>query len=55
MKLSKKYAKHCGRYGLNMLLPCENEWTCFSSGFNLIKRKNELTKNQRKIETLSFD
>ena len=55
MKLSKKYVNYCGDYGQNMLLPCENEWICFSSGFNLIKRKHKPTENQRKKKILSFD
>ena len=30
------------------LLPCEHEFTCFSCGYNVIKRKHELSKVQRK-------
>ena len=32
----------------NLLLPYEYEFTCVSCGFNLYKRKHELTKIQRK-------
>ena len=44
----KKYAKHCGHCGRNRLLPYQYEWTCISRGYNVIKRKQELSKNQRK-------
>ena len=37
--------KHCNR---NTPLPYEYEFTCFSCGYNVIKRKHELSKNQRK-------
>ena len=43
---NKKYAKPCGHR--ITLLPHLNEWTCISSGYNVIKRKHELSKNQRK-------
>ena len=39
------YCEYCCR---NMLLPYEYEWTCFSRGYNVIKRKNQLSKIQRK-------
>ena len=42
------YGKHCGHCRRNMLLPYEYEWTCFSCGFNVNKRKHELSKIQRK-------
>ena len=48
VEISKKYEtlrKHCGR---NMLLPYEYEWTGFSSGYNVFKRKHELSKIQQK-------
>ena len=35
-----------------MLLPYDYELTCFGCGYNVIKRKNELTKFQRK--TIKF-
>ena len=44
-----KQCKHCAR---KKLLPYEHEQTCFSCGCNVIKRKNELIKFQRK--TLNF-
>ena len=31
-----------------MLLPYEYEWSCFGCGYNLNKRKHELSKIQRK-------
>ena len=37
--------KHCNR---NTLLPYENEWSCFSCGYNVIKGKHEVAKIQRK-------
>ena len=43
-----KYGKHCGHCNRNTFLPYEYEWTCVSCGFNLIKRKHQLTKIQRK-------
>ena len=47
-QIIEKYAKHCGHCNRNTLLPNEYEFTCVSCGFNLIKRKHELTKIQRK-------
>ena len=47
-EIIQNYAKKCGHCSRNTSLPYEYEWTCFSSGFNLIKRKHELTKIQRK-------
>ena len=43
-----KDAKHCGHCGRNMWLPYEYECTCFSCGYNVIKRKQELCKSWRK-------
>ena len=40
----QKNAKHCGHCIRNTLLPYEYEWTCFSCGYNVIKRKHELSK-----------
>ena len=31
-----------------MLLPYQYEWSCFGCGYNVIKRKHELSKIQRK-------
>ena len=50
----EKYGKKCGYCNRNTLLPYEYKWTCISCGFNLIKRKHQLTKIQRK-KTLSVD
>ena len=47
-EIIQKYGKHCGHCRRNTLLPYEYEWTCFSCGFNVIKRKYELSKIQRK-------
>ena len=47
-EIIQKYAKKCGHCKRNTLLPYEYEWTCFSCGFNVIKRKHELSKIQRK-------
>ena len=47
-EIIQKYAKHCGQCNRNTLLPYEYEFTCFSCGYNVNKRKNELTKIQRK-------
>ena len=44
----EKYAKRCGHCNRNTLLPYEYEFTCFSCGFNINKRKHELSKIQRK-------
>ena len=47
-EIIQKYAKNCAHCNRNTLLPYEYEWTCISCGFNVIKRKNELSKIQRK-------
>ena len=47
-QILKKHAKHCGHCSQNTLLPYEYEWSCISCGLNLIKRKHELSKIQRK-------
>ena len=47
-EIIQKYAMKCGHCERNTLLPYENEWTCFSCGFNVIKRKHELSKMPRK-------
>ena len=44
----QKYGKHCGHCNRNTLLPYEYEFTCFSCGYNVNKRKHELSKIQRK-------
>ena len=47
-EIIEKYGKNCGHCNRNTLLPYEYEWTCFSCGYNVNKRKNELTKIQRR-------
>ena len=47
-EIIQKYGKHCGHCNRNTLLPYEYENNCIVCGFNLIKRKHELTKIQRK-------
>ena len=47
-EIIQKYGKNCGHCRRNTLLPYEYEWTCFSCGYNVNKRKNELSKIQRK-------
>ena len=47
-RIIEKYGKHCGHCNRNTLLPYEYEYTCFSCGYNVNKRKNELSKIQRK-------
>ena len=44
---SSKYCMHCMR---NTPLPNEYEWTVFSCRYNVVKRKRELTKIQRKLK-----
>ena len=39
---------HCGHCNRNTLLPYEYERTCLFCNYNVIKRKNELSKIQRK-------
>ena len=47
-EIIQKYGKFCGHCTRNTLLPYEYEYTCFSCGYNVNKRKNELSKIQRK-------
>ena len=51
-EIIEKYAKRCGHCNRNTLLPYEYEFTCFSCGFNVNKRKHELSKIQR--EKINF-
>ena len=44
----QKYAKNCGHCKRNTLLPYEYEYTCIVCGYNVNKRKHELSKIQRK-------
>ena len=47
-KIIQNYGKLCGHCNRNTLLPYEYEYTCLLCGYNVIKRKNELSKIQRK-------
>ena len=47
-QIIEKYAKKCLHCSRNTLLPYEYEYTCFSCGYNVNKRKHELSKIQRK-------
>ena len=44
----EKYAKHCGHCNRNTSLPYEYDWSRLSCGYNVNKRKHELSKIQRK-------
>ena len=44
MKKYKNMEKRCGHCNRNTLLPYEYEHSCFSCGYNVNKRKNELSK-----------
>ena len=46
----KKYGTICKHCCPNFLLPYEYEIRCIACGYNKIKRKHELTKNQQKNE-----
>ena len=47
-EIKQNCAKNCGHCNQNTLLPYEYEVTCFSCGYNVNKRKHELSKIQRK-------
>ena len=47
-EIIQKYAKQCRHCIRNMLLPYEYEFTCMACGYNVIKRKHELSKIQKK-------
>ena len=47
-EIFQKYGKHCGHCNRNTLLPYEYEFTCYVRGYNINKRKHELSKIQRK-------
>ena len=47
-EIIQKYAKNCGHCKRNTLLPYEYKWCCFSCNYVVSKRKNELSKIQRK-------
>ena len=47
-EIIKKYGKNCRHCNRKTLLPHEYEFTCLSCGYNVLKRKNELSKIQGK-------
>ena len=47
-QIIEKYAKNCGHCNGNTLIPYEYEFIRFSCGYNVNKRKLELSKIQRK-------
>ena len=47
-EILQKYGKNCGHCNRNTLLPYSYEWSCFSCNYIVSKRKNELSKIQRK-------
>ena len=47
-EIIQKYGKRCGNWNQNTLLPYEYEVTCIVCGYNVNKRKHELSKIQRK-------
>ena len=47
-EIIQKYAKRCGHCNRNTLLPYEYEGSCFSCNYVVSKRKNEVSKIQRK-------
>ena len=47
-EIIQKFAKRCGHCNLNTLLPYEYEFSFIVCGYNVNKRKHELSKIQRK-------
>ena len=47
-EIIQKFGKRCGHCSQSNLLPYEYEFTCISCGYNVNKRKHELSKIQRK-------
>ena len=47
-EIIKNYAKQCRHCNRNTLLPWENDFTCISCGYNIIRQNHELSKIQRK-------
>ena len=43
-EINEKNCKNFGHCKRNNLLPYEYEYTCLSCGYNIIKRKHELSK-----------
>ena len=52
-QIIEKNDKQCGHCKRNTLLPYEYECTCIACGYNIIKRKSELSKIQRKKLSVS--
>ena len=47
-EIIQKYGKSCGHCNRKTLLPYEYEFSCITCGYNVNKRKHELSKIQRK-------
>ena len=47
-EIIQKYGKPFGHCNRNTLLPYRYEITCISCGYNVLKRKHQLSKIQRK-------
>ena len=47
-EIIEQNGKNCGHCNLNTLLPYEYEWSCLSCRFNIIERKHDISKIQRK-------
>ena len=51
-QIIEKYGKRCGHCERNMFLAFifkkQYEWSCFDCAYNVVKRKQELSKIQRK-------
>ena len=47
-EINEKYAKNCLHCNRNTLLPYEFEFTCIVCGYNVAKRKHELSKLPKK-------
>ena len=48
VEIIQNFAKRCGHCNRNTLLPYEYEFTCIVCGYNVNKRKNAISKIQRK-------
>ena len=44
----EKYVTQCMQYARKTSLPKEYDWRCVACGYNVIKRKSQLTKIQQK-------
>ena len=51
-EIIQKYGKNCGHCNRNTLIPYEYEFSCITCGYNVNKRKHELSKIQR--EKINF-